>query len=155
MRIVVVGIGNVLMGDDGFGVVVVEKLRRLNLPVDIYEFGTLGIQILNFIEGYDLCILIDTVRGGKDPGEIYVFDMDEVDFNLRNPISLHDVGFVEALKLCGFCFNLPRIVVVGVEPERIDFGVGLSKVVKSVIPKVIKIVVGIVDEMMNTPAPEM
>ncbi len=154
MKIVVIGIGNPLMGDDGFGVAVIEELKRLNLPVDIQEFGTLGLQILKFIEGYDVCIVIDTVRGGKKPGEIHVFDLEKVDLNVKIPISLHDIDFVEALKLCGFRFKLPKIFVIGVEPERIDFGMELSEPVRSAVPKVIKIVVDMINEMMNTPAPD-
>ncbi|WP_457549710.1 hydrogenase maturation protease [Archaeoglobus sp.] len=155
MKIVVVGIGNVLMRDDGFGVKVVEKLKKMNLPATIYELGTLGLQILNYIEGYDLCIIVDVIKGDGKPGDIYVFDFDDVYFKTKNPISLHDIGLIEALKFCGFNYRLPKIKFVGVEPEVIEFGIGLSKPVEKAVPKAIKIVKRLIEEaMMNTPAPE-
>lgn len=156
MKVAIVCIGNVLMRDDGLGVRVAELLRDRNLPADIYELGTLGIQILNYIEGYDLAIVVDVARGGGKPGEIYVFDFEEVEFKDKNLVSLHDVGLVEALRFLGFKYRLPKIKFVCVEPETVDFGIGLSKAVEDAIPKVIRIVEDIVKKaMMNTPAPEM
>ena len=155
MKIVVIGVGNVLMGDDGFGVRVVEELKKMNLPVEIYDCATLGLQILDYIEGKDLCIIVDVVRMGGKPGELYVFDWDEVEFEVSNPISLHDIGLVEALRFCGFAYRLPKIKVVGVEPQKVEFGVGLSKPVESAIPKAIKAVKEIIKQaMMTTPAPD-
>lgn len=155
MKIAVVGIGNVLMGDDGFGVKVVEMLRGKNLPVDIYELATLGIQILNYIEGYDLCIIVDVAKGGGKPGDLYIFDFDDVDFKEKVLISLHDIGFIEALKFCRYNYKIPKIKLVCVEPEVVDFGIGLSKAVEDAIPKAIKAIEEIVNEaMMTTPAPE-
>ncbi len=154
MKIVIVGIGNVLMRDDGFGVRVVEELKG-DLNCDVFEFGTLGIQILNYIEGYDLCIIIDVIRGGGKPGDVYVFDFEDVDFKTKTPLSLHDIGFVEALRFCGFKYRIPKIKFVGVEPKVVDFGIGLSDEVERAVPKVIRIVKELVKEaMMNTPAPE-
>ncbi len=153
MKIVVIGVGNVLMGDDGFGVRVVEELRKINLPAEIYDCATLGLQILDYIEGKELCIIVDVVKMGGKPGELYVFDWDDVEFETSNPISLHDIGLVEALKFCSFAYRLPKIKVVGVEPQKIEFGIGLSKPVESAIPKAIKTVKEIVKQaMMTTPA---
>ncbi len=149
MKIVVIGIGNILMRDDGFGVRVVERLKEKKLPIDIYELGTLGIQILNYIEGYDLCIVVDVAKGNGKPGEIYVFDFDDVDFREKNLISLHDIGLIEAIKFCRLNYKLPKIKFVCVEPEVIEFGIGLSKSVENAIPKAIKVVEEIVKEEMN------
>jgi len=127
MKIAIIGIGNILMKDDGFGIKVVERLRERNLPVDIYELGTLGIQILNYIEGYDLCIVVDIAKGDGKPGDLYIFDFDDVDFKEKNLISLHDIGFIEALKLCRFNYRIPKIKFVCVEPEMVDFGLNIAE----------------------------
>ena len=145
MKIVVIGVGNVLMGDDGFGVAVVEELRRLNLPVEIYDCSTLGLQILNYVEGCDLCIVVDTVKANGKPGELYIFDLEEC--KAKMPTSLHDIGLVEAFKLGGFAYKLPKkVIVVGVEPERVEFGLELSKPVRDAIPKAVKMVVDIINK---------
>jgi hydrogenase maturation protease len=152
MRIVVIGVGNVLMGDDGFGVRVVEELRKRDLPecVEVYDCATLGLQILNYMENRDFCVVIDTVRSGKEPGEIQILDLNECKSKISLS-SLHDLGLVEAYNIGKMIYNLPkRIVVVGVEPERIEFGLGLSKRVESAIPKAVEIVIEIVRDLLTT-----
>jgi hydrogenase maturation protease len=73
-RVLVAGIGNIFLGDDGFGVAVVEKLRSRSLPkgVDVIDFGIRGIDLAYALGSYDIAILVDSVSRGGAPGTLYV-----------------------------------------------------------------------------------
>ncbi len=144
-KIAVIGIGNVLLGDEGFGIRVVEELRKLKLPekVEVYDGGTLGLQILNFLDNADFAIVVDAVRAGKEPGELSVFDIR--DAKKKPMLSMHDLDLVKAVEIGGFAYSLPdKIIVVGVEPEKIEESFELSEKVKKAIPKAIELVFAII-----------
>ncbi|AGK62201.1 hydrogenase maturation protease [Archaeoglobus sulfaticallidus PM70-1] len=144
MRVVVLGIGNILLRDEGVGVRVVEELRKLELPdyVEVYDGATLGIALLNLLSDSDKAVIVDAVFGGGKPGDIYRFSLYEIlDTPLKNLISAHDIDFVTAFKMGKDLLNLPQnIVVVGIEPKTIEEGMELSDEVKKAIPKAIEII---------------
>ncbi|AEA46179.1 hydrogenase maturation protease [Archaeoglobus veneficus] len=146
-KIVVVGIGNILLGDEGFGVKVVEELRKLELPenVEIYDGATLGLQILNFLDNADFAIIVDAVKAGGKPGELFVFEIG--DAKNRGPmLSMHDLDLVKAIEIGKLAYNLPeRILVVGVEPEKIEESFELSEKVKNAIPKAVSKVLELIN----------
>jgi len=150
-RVVVVGVGNILMGDEGFGVRVVEELKKIQLPegVEVYDCGTLGLQILNYLENSDFAIVVDVVKSNGKPGDVYVFDFDECkDYKIA--VSLHDIDLVKAVKIGGLVYNLPKkIVVVGVEPERIELSMELSDAVEKAIPKAVDIVIDLISRAVS------
>ncbi len=151
-RIVIVGLGNILLSDEGVGVRIIEELRKLNLPenVKIYEGGVLGLFILNFFKDADKAIVVDAVRAGGKPGDIYCFSIEEVlnsDDHSKRIISLHDLDFVYALKMCKGILDLPEdIIVVGIEPEKIEEGLELSASVKKAIPKAIDLILKLIHD---------
>lgn len=152
MRIVVIGIGNPLMGDDGFGVEVVEKLKgKVPNCVELYKCEALSFQVLNIIENSDATIIVDVIKSNGNPGDIYVFDFEEVNRNYNRITSLHDLDIVKIIEVGRFVYNLPKkIVIVGVEPEKVEFGIGLSEPVRKAIPKVVDIIVNLIYELMKT-----
>ncbi len=137
MRVAVIGVGNVLMKDEGVGIAVVEELRRRG--VEAYDCGTMGIDVVNVMLGYDKVIVVDAVRGFGRPGEVFKFELDEVGCE-RSPLSLHDVNLLRALKLAGRVLKLPKVVVVGIEVKEIGMGMGLSEEVRRAIPKAVDLV---------------
>ena len=133
-RIVVLGVGNVLLKDEGVGVRVVEELqKRYCFPenVALVDGGTQGLWLMSTIQQSDRLIVVDAVLGGKGPGTIYRLEKDDLPKALRVKISAHDSDLVEALNLCGLVGYGPRsVVVVGIEPEDITpFGVELTPTV--------------------------
>ena len=145
-RVVVVGVGNILLGDEGFGVRVVEELRKHKLPenVEVYDGATLGLQILNFLDGADFAIIVDAVRAKGEPGQLFVFEIGEA--RQRPMLSMHDLDLVKAIEIGKFAYNLPKkIVVVGVEPERIEESLEISEKVKRAIPKAIEVVLELIN----------
>jgi hydrogenase maturation protease len=134
MRVLVLGIGNILLSDEGIGVRAVEELRKnysFSDGVEIMDGGTLGIDLLYFMEGFQKLLVIDAVLGGDSPGTLYKFKGDEVKAYFRKKVSAHELGFQEVLALADLLGKKPEeIVLIGIEPESLDISVELSYSIK-------------------------
>jgi len=134
-RIAVIGVGNILLGDEGAGVAVIDELDRRgragpgNESVELIDAGTAFLAIVHDLKNFDKLIIVDTVRGGKPPGTVYRFGMNDV----RNEdmlISLHDIGVVDSIRLERLVGRVPEdIIFYGIEPERIEPSLELSPAV--------------------------
>ena len=124
MMIRVLGLGNVLMGDDGFGPSVVQRLEsdwQFPAQVEVCDLGTPGLDLIPFLSGADLVILVDTVRSQGEPGEIRRYGKEEI---LEHPphsrVSPHDPGVKEALLVLEFSGTGPReVVLIGAIPASV------------------------------------
>jgi len=137
----IVGVGNSLMMDDGIGVHVARALANAPLPDDavVIDAGT-DPDVAFDLEGVERVIVVDAARGGGAPGTVYRFgspDRVEVETGRR---ACHDVGFLQTLRDIAATGEAPKIVVVGVEPETIAWGLDLSPIVEASIPRVVAIV---------------
>jgi len=145
----VVGLGNPLLGDEGVGVRVVEELKELQLPdgVEAVEGGTAGLGLLSLMEGYQRVIIVDAADMGHPPGRVIRFTPSEVRFKTTEaPLSLHQIGLGEVLALAEALDAAPaEVVIIGVQPGRIEGGVGLSPEVEGTIPQAIRMVLGELD----------
>ena len=118
-RILVAGIGNVFLGDDGFGVAVAGRLAAATLPpgVDVVDFGIRGMDLAYALRDYDVAILVDAVPRGGAPGTLYVIEP-ELDADEAGP-DAHGMDPVKVLALArGLGDPLPRVLVVGCEPAH-------------------------------------
>ena len=122
-HIVILGIGNILFCDEGFGVRVIEKMN------DLYEFpenvrlvdgGVLGMNLLGLMSEADHLIVIDAVRNGSPAGTLIRLAGTEIPARVRAKNSLHQVDFLEALTLCQALDNIPQTIILGIEPQDID-----------------------------------
>lgn len=138
MRVAVIGVGNVLMGDEGVGIAVVKELRRMGLK-DVYDCGTMGLDVVNVMLDYDKVVVVDAVRGFGRPGEVFKLKLEDLNFE-GTLVSLHDINLINALKFASNVFDLPEIVIVGIEIERIGEGMELSEEVRKAIPKAVELV---------------
>ena len=143
MNISVVGIGNLLMGDDGVGIHAVEVLNSMVLPdhVEVHEADSNTFLLLEAIDGRDKAVIIDAYEDGEEPGTVKKFAIDPEklpDADMK--LSLHDMDFFDGLKMGRVAdFKLPKeIVVIGVEPEKMEAGLELSPKVNAALPKVIE-----------------
>jgi len=130
-RIGVLGIGNVLMGDDGVGPYTVKLLEaRYEFPehVVLEDLGTPGLGITAAFSEYDAIILIDSVSAKKKPGEVQVYRKNElVQVPLKTRVSPHDPALVEALLFAEFSGKCPQeAVLVGVVPQVCELGCAMS-----------------------------
>jgi hydrogenase maturation protease len=144
----VLGVGNSILKDEGFGIHVVEELQRrraeLKIPetVDIIDGATLGISLLYYIEGRDKIILLDVVNANADPGDIFRFTSQEIKTKqVTYKVSMHQVTLFDVLTMAELTGRMaPEAVVIAVQPGVIDWGEELTPEVKAAVPKVIDMV---------------
>jgi hydrogenase maturation protease len=129
-RLVVLGIGNTILRDEGLGVKALELLREryeFSPPVELIDGGTIGIDLLYFLEGVDKLLVLDAVSGGKPPGSLYLFRNEEVKKYFRHKVSMHEIGFQEVLSLLDIKGKpINCMTVMGIEPKLIELGTELS-----------------------------
>jgi hydrogenase maturation protease len=142
-NIVILGIGNLLLSDEGVGVHVANKLMEMDLPegVSVVEGGTDGFRLLNIITEADRLIVIDAIKGGAAPGSIYRFNLDEVK-NCPSGFktSVHQIGILEVINMSGLIGKTPRTTVIGIEPQSLEMGMELSPEIREKIPRIIELV---------------
>ena len=130
MSILVLGLGNTIMTDDGFGVGVVEKLAlryHFHGPVQLISGGNLGLDLLPFLAKLGSLLIIDALDMRGEPGQIFRLEGDEVPRAFAGKLSVHQVGLQELLALAELQGHVPRnLVVWGVQPERIGMGTQLT-----------------------------
>lgn len=127
--ILVMGAGNILLRDEGLGVRAVERLaaRHGNPGVEFLDAGTQGLELLPRLEGLASLILVDAVRSGHEPGRIVRLEGDAVPAALAVKLSVHQVGLQDLLAAARLSDCLPpRVVLWGMEPEILDWGLDLS-----------------------------
>jgi hydrogenase maturation protease len=146
MRIAVIGIGNVLTGDDAVGphvIALLEARYRLPPEVRVLDAGTPGYDLTSFIADVDALVLVDSVRARGAPGELRAFD--EGALLEKAPVlalSPHEPGVREALLHARFLGVAPRTVrLVGVIPASVETGIGLSQPVREALPAALAAVV--------------
>ncbi len=141
--IVVLGIGNILLSDEGVGVHVANELFKMSLPehVSVVEGGTDGFRLLNVITEADRLIVVDAVRGGSEPGSIYRFDLGDVKSCPPGfKTSVHQIGILEVIDLSGLIGKTPYTTIIGIEPKSLEMGMELSPEIREKIPRIIELV---------------
>jgi len=160
-RILVAGIGNAWLKDDGFGSEVVKALEGRELPagVSVVDFGTGGLDLAyEVMRGYDGLILVDVSRQGEPPGTLYVMeaDADDVDGSIEDgqPLDPHGMDPETVLRFVKYVGGWPgRVFVVACEPEQVeDFGIGLSEAVGAAVQRAADLVVETVTELQSAHA---
>ena len=150
MDILVLGIGNVLLTDEGIGVRALKELeRRYTCPtnVELLDGGTAGIELLRHIRNRDYLIIIDAMKCGQEPGTVFRVEGDEVPAAFRTRISPHQLGLSDLLAAAMLTDELPaNLVLYGVEPESIDIGLDLTETVEA---NVDKLVGAVADELRS------
>jgi hydrogenase maturation protease len=142
-KTVILGVGNLLLSDEGVGVHVANELMKMSLPpeVTVVEGGTDGFGLLNIITDANRLIVIDAVKGDAAPGSIYRFDFGEVRHCPSGfKTSVHQIGILEVLDLSELIGKTPRTTVIGVEPKSLEMGMELSSEIKARIPRIIELI---------------
>jgi len=150
MSILVLGIGNVLLRDEGVGVRLVEALDQgFVIPdgVELLDGGTSGIELLDHIRNRELLVIVDAMRNGHPPGTVYRVEGEDVPAAFMTSISPHQLGISNLLATAQLTDSLPeRAVLFGIEPEDISTGLGLSGSVSDGLAKLIREVVKELEE---------
>ena len=138
--IVVLGVGNILLTDEGLGVHVVKELKEnynFTPEISLIDGGTMGMELLTYMRGMKRILLIDAINGGEAPGTVYEFPHRELEQYFTEHISVHEVGMQDILRIRAIQENpLEDAIVIGVEPESLEIGFEPSAPVQAVLPKV-------------------
>jgi hydrogenase maturation protease len=141
----VLGLGNPVMGDDGVGIAALQRLRdEYEFPpgVELVDGGTWGMNLLHLVEAADRLILLDAINSNSPPGTLTVLRRDELPRYFALKLSPHQIDLREVLALAEWRGALPfDLVAIGIQPARVEMGVGLSPVVEAGLTKLVDLVV--------------
>ena len=143
----VIGLGNPLMGDDGAGLVVLEKLRaEWDIgAVELVDGGTWGMSLLPAIEDSDRVIFVDAILAGGKPGDITILERDRLPIYFTRALSPHQTDLRDVLAAAELRGTLPREpIAIGVEPQRVALGTDLTPVVQRAIEP---LVLAVIDQL--------
>ena len=160
-RILVAGIGNMWLGDDGFGGEVVKRLEARELPdgTVVFDFGTGGLDLAyEVMRGYDALVLVDVTRQGGDPGTLYVMEAleEEVEAGIEdgqvlNPHGMDPQTVLRFVKTLGAWPG--KVLVVACEPAAVgEMGLGLSEQVERAVDGAVGLVVETIGELQSDAA---
>lgn len=138
-KVVIIGIGNILLRDEGVGVHAAWALMGRQLPdqVEVIDGGTDAMDLLPAIQEAGRVIVIDALTGGKEPGAIYRVTPADLLCATDYPLSLHQTSFLEVLGMARQLGNEPEVVIIGVEPKEMTWGLTLTPEVAQSLPQVI------------------
>lgn len=142
MSILVLGLGNSIMTDDGFGVKVVNTLSsryHFQGGACLVDGGTLGLDLLPYLEGVESLLIIDALDMHDKPGRIFRIEGEEVPRAFASKLSVHQMGLQDLLAVAELQGHVPnRLVVWGVQPESIEMGTDLTAKVESAVEPVVQ-----------------
>jgi hydrogenase maturation protease len=143
--LLVLGLGNVLCGDDGLGVVAVHLLQRhFQAPdgVSVLDGGTLGLSLLAYLEEAHEAILVDAIRADGPFGSLVRLEGDEVAPAVAGRLSVHQVGVSDLLEAARWRERYPsRVILLGLVPESVELGLGRTPAVEAALPGLVERVV--------------
>lgn len=140
-KALVLGLGNILLSDEGLGVRVVQRLQeryRLSPEIQVMDGGTLGLDLLPYLEGVDHLLVIDALEMGEEPGTMARLVGEEVPASLSVKISPHQMGLADLLAAARLQDSYPQeITLLGMQPGSIDTGLDLSPSVEAQVDRLI------------------
>ena len=141
-RVVVVGVGNLLLRDEGIGIHTAKALQELSLPeyVEVIDGGT-SPDLIAYVKSGDKLIIIDAVKAGGEPGAIYRFTPEDLDPQANRLLSLHELGVMDSLQMMRLGGNEPgETIIIGIEPGEINLGTELTASLQEKIPEIIQLI---------------
>lgn len=141
--ILILGIGNILLKDEGIGVRVAEKMMKMQLPpdVEVMDGGVGGLNLLYYIEGRKKVIVVDAVKAEAPPGTLFRFTDKDLAAKKGVMRSAHGIDFTDVIAAAQMLGNKPEeIIFLGIEPESLAASMELSPLMEKNIPILINLV---------------
>jgi hydrogenase maturation protease len=142
-NILILGVGNLLLTDDGFGVHVINALRERPLPpnVTLIEAGIVSHQLIPDFHEADLLIFVDAVEAGDTPGSIFRFRPEDMQFMPQLKTSLHELSLMDVLQMADLVGKRPETIIIAVQPKEVNaWSLEMNDEVKAAVPKVIDLI---------------
>lgn len=151
-RVLVLGIGNEILQDEGLGIHAARMLEKMDFPeeVEIIAGGTAGLALLPLLKEKDYLIVIDAVNARTEPGAIFKFKPDQVDiYPVEYQLSFHQLGLYDVLRVAQLLGNCPDTTIFAMQPGNIAWGMELTSAVAEKIPKLVQLVVEEINRILN------
>lgn len=151
-KILILGIGNEILQDEGVGIHVIRELAKETLPeeVELLEGGTAGMELLPSLEGVDHLIVVDSIQAEDEPGSVFAFSPEEIKiFPDGCQVSAHQVGVFNLINSAALLDRLPPTKIIGIQPKEITWGLEMSPEVAKVVPKVLQLIHEEVEKYLN------
>lgn len=145
MKASVIGLGNILLKDEGIGVHAVNAIKEgytFSPEVEIIDGGTLGLDLLHFFEGRDRVLIVDAVDFRKDPGYIGVIEDDNIPSTLFAKLSVHHIGLSDVLFAAKLLDITPsKLRLIGIQPQSLDVGLTMTECVSGKMNQLIDLII--------------
>jgi hydrogenase maturation protease len=136
--LLILGLGNVLCGDDGLGVAAVTEIRRrYSIPegVQVLDGGTLGLSLLSYFDADQDVILVDAITTEQDAGSFVRLEGDDVAPAVRNSLSVHQIGVADLIDSLRLIDVYPRnLILLGLVPQTLELWLQMSEPVETMMP---------------------
>ena len=144
-RVVILGIGNTILSDEGVGVhAALALLARYVLPegVEVIDGGTAGMELLDALADADLLLVLDAIKAHRSPGSVVCLRGPEVPVFFRSKLSPHQVSICDVLASLEFAGHAPRdLVLIGVEPLSLELGLEMTPTVADSLPEMLRLAI--------------
>src|SRR5574337_510408 len=159
-KVLILGVGNLLLKDDGFGVHLINSFKDTAFPENIIllEAGTVSHQLIPLFREISHLIVIDVVQAGDAPGSLFRFRPGDMNFPAGQKSSLHEISLIDVLRMAELTGSRPETVILGVQPKDVSsWSMEMSDEVKAVMPRVRELVleelkkIGICAPTLDTP----
>jgi hydrogenase maturation protease len=138
--VLVLGVGNILLSDEGVGVRVVENLQAMQLPdcVEVVDGATRAMELVDIIRGRKKVIIVDALAANAEPGAVFRFGPEQLAETKQMSVSVHDIGIHEAIFMLQLTGELPEdITFYGIQPGSLELHEGLTPKVGTAAEKVV------------------
>ena len=139
----VLGLGNILLRDEGVGVRVVEAMERMDLPpeVELFDGATAGLDLLDVLADRCKVIVIDAIDDDSEPGTVVRLSPEDLASRNGRGVSLHEIGLMETLTVARQLGIAPQeLVVFGISPKDVSCGLALSPETARLVPEIVELV---------------
>lgn len=138
-KVLILGVGNLLLRDEGFGVHLIKDLEGTSFPenIKLIEAGTISHQLIPLFHSVDYLIVIDVIEANDKPGSIFRFSPSDMKFRSERMLSLHQMGLTDILQMAELTGAKPKTIIIGVQLKDVSsWSLELSDELKEAIPKV-------------------
>lgn len=145
MKIALIGLGNILLKDEGVGVHAANTIKQryaFSPNVEIIDGGTMGLDLLSIFEGLDKVLIVDAVDFGKDPGYIRIIENDDIPSVLNSKLSVHHISLPDVLFAAKLMdVSPPEVCLIGIQPESLDVGLDMTDRISSKLDELMEMII--------------
>lgn len=142
-RIMVMGVGNILLSDEGLGVRFLDELAKSTFPdnVELLEGGTAGLELVHLIQDVDFLIIVDALNANSEPGALFRFQPGDLQIMpAQYEVSFHQIGIIEVLTMANVLGKAPQTLIFGIQPKSLEWGLEISPEIQALFPKLTELV---------------